>query len=121
MKKKTPTESPEERRKRYDRMRYYLEKEKRLEMQRRYKKTEKGKAAAARARANWIAKNPEKRRAQVAVGNAIRDGRLEKKPCEFCGEIKVEAHHHDYSRPLDVVWLCKAHHGHTRRRYQEAA
>jgi hypothetical protein len=24
-----------------------------------------------------------------------------------CGATKTEAHHTDYSRPLDVVWLCK--------------
>lgn len=48
--------------------------------------------------------------AAVAVNNAVRDCRLFKEPCFICGEVKVEAHHYDYSRPLDVSWLCKAHH-----------
>jgi ribosomal protein S27AE len=40
------------------------------------------------------------------VGNAVRNGRLTKEPCLFCGEEKVHAHHRDYSKPLDVIWLC---------------
>jgi hypothetical protein len=28
-----------------------------------------------------------------------------------CGtQDRVQAHHEDYSRPLDVVWLCPTHH-----------
>ncbi len=50
-------------------------------------------------------KYPERIIARNAVNNALRDGRLEKKPCE-CGEIKVQGHHEDYSKLLDVEWLC---------------
>ncbi len=65
-------------------------------------------------------RHPEKYKARAAVGNALRDGRLTKKPCENCGDPKVQAHHEDYARPLDVKWLCfKCHregeHGHTVR------
>lgn len=56
-------------------------------------------------------RSPDKYKANSAVGNAVRDGRLIKKPCEVCGtEEKVEAHHEDYSKPLDVMWLCFKHH-----------
>lgn len=51
-------------------------------------------------------KFPEKRRAQIAVGNAVRDGKLKKMPCEACGKPKAHAHHEDYSQPLVVTWLC---------------
>lgn len=44
------------------------------------------------------------------VSNAIRDGRLVRQPCEVCGESRSEAHHDDYSKPLDVRWLCREHH-----------
>jgi len=57
---------------------------------------------------NWQAKNPEKRKAHIAVGNAVRDGTL-KKPnrCEDCGENGlIHGHHEDYSQPLKVDWLC---------------
>ncbi len=48
--------------------------------------------------------------ANVELGNAVRDGRVTRKPCEICGKIKVQGHHEDYSKPLDVVWLCVRHH-----------
>lgn len=57
------------------------------------------------------AENPDKYRARTAVSNALRDGRLSKKPCQMCGTTdRVQAHHHDYSKPLDVEWLCFACH-----------
>jgi hypothetical protein len=52
---------------------------------------------------------PLRRAANIAVGNAIRDGILKKEPCLICGE-KAHAHHPDYGRPLNVVWLCPKHH-----------
>ena len=55
-------------------------------------------------------RNPEKHQARTAIGNALRDGRLERKPCEECGSMEVQAHHDDYSKPLDVRWLCFRHH-----------
>lgn len=45
-----------------------------------------------------------------AIGNAIRDGRIIRKPCEICGEIKSQAHHTDYRKYYDVKWLCFKHH-----------
>ena len=54
--------------------------------------------------------NPLKVFARTSVGNAIRDGRLKKMPCEVCGNEESQAHHDDYSRPLDVKWLCVSHH-----------
>jgi len=54
----------------------------------------------------WKAKNPQAYKAHYLVSNAIRDGRLQRLPCEFCGSEKVHAHHKDYLKPLDVMWLC---------------
>lgn len=78
-----------------------------------YRQTEQGKKAAARAHKAYQMRAPLRRIAHIAVGNAIRDGRLI--PWPFCAVpdcdcSKVEAHHPDYSRPLDVVWLCNKHH-----------
>lgn len=52
---------------------------------------------------------PDKCKARSSVSNAIQSGRLIKQPCH-CGESEVEAHHEDYSKPLDVQWLCVKHH-----------
>lgn len=57
----------------------------------------------------YIGHFPHRRAANTAVNNAIRDGRLKRQLCWVCGE-KAVAHHADYDRPLDVVWLCQAHH-----------
>lgn len=54
--------------------------------------------------------DPSRRAAHIAVGNAVRLGKLHKGPCIVCGEKQVEAHHCDYSQLLDVVWLCLSHH-----------
>lgn len=55
----------------------------------------------------YKAEQPDRRAAHIAVGNALRSGKLTRQPCAFCGSTDaLEAHHHDYSKPLDVTWLC---------------
>lgn len=49
-------------------------------------------------------------RARWAVRAALRSGKLVRQGCEVCGETKTHAHHDDYSKPLEVRWLCVAHH-----------
>ena len=60
-----------------------------------------------RFRKKW----PEKYKAHGIVSRAIKSGKLEKHPCEVCETMEnLEAHHEDYSKPLNVRWLCKKHH-----------
>lgn len=54
--------------------------------------------------------NPLKKKAHDIVNDDLRDGRIVKKPCEVCGEIRVHAHHDDYNKPRNVRWLCQLHH-----------
>lgn len=63
-------------------------------------------------------KYPEKYRARTALINAVRLGKIYRPPeCSRCLKSgRVQGHHFDYSRPLDVIWLCqkchtREHHG----------
>lgn len=77
-----------------------------------YQQTDAFRASHDAAVKRWKDNHQQRRRAQTAVGNAIRDGRLT--PWPACAlpecDAKPEAHHPDYDRPLQVEWLCPAHH-----------
>ncbi len=53
---------------------------------------------------------PKKYKAMNMVNNHKRAGHISELPCEICGELKVVAHHDDYDKPLNIRWLCQAHH-----------
>jgi hypothetical protein len=55
----------------------------------------------------WVRRD---RSASDAVALAIRLGALAKQRCIRCGNPRAVAHHEDYSKPLDVMWLCRKHH-----------
>jgi hypothetical protein len=66
----------------------------------------------ADAAAAWRAANPERQALWRAVRDAVRDGLLTKPDaCEACGAPGyIEGHHDDYSKPLEVRWLCSPCH-----------
>jgi hypothetical protein len=41
-----------------------------------------------------------------AVKQALKIGTLTRLVCEACGEPETQAHHEDYTKQLDVKWLC---------------
>ena len=77
-------------------------------------------------KARWKSKSggtyydPAKKSVRNKVQNLVRRGKLLRQPCSVCGQPKAEMHHSDYSKPFDVVWLCKQHHGTTHRIYTDA-
>lgn len=82
----------------------------RVEARAAYAQTPEGKDALRRGSVAWNNRNPVKKAASTAVNNAVRGGRLTRQPCEICGKEQAHAHHDDYSKPLDVRWLCTTHH-----------
>ncbi len=41
---------------------------------------------------------------------ALATGKLKREPCKVCSAAKVDAHHENYDKPLEVAWLCRKHH-----------
>jgi hypothetical protein len=66
--------------------------------------------AAQEINAAWRKADNRRTRAHVAVARAVRKGSLIRSPCVRCGEQKSLAHHEDYDKPLEVVWLCQPCH-----------
>ena len=84
-----------------------------LERNKKYLQSEKGKEAIYRHTVAFRKKYPEKYKAYNLVVTALRNGSLKKKSCEICGVIKTHAHHENYNKPLEVIWLCdKCHKNH---------
>jgi len=81
----------------------------RVELRAKYAKTKKGKDAVNKAKKRYLEHNLIKRASHIMLGNAIRDGKVTRKnTCETCGthSNRIHGHHDDYSKPLDVRWLC---------------
>ena len=74
----------------------------------RYRQTENGKKSHSVGCQKYNLLYPEKRRAHAAVAYALETGKITRPfACEICFSIcKPESHHEDYSRPLEVDWLC---------------
>jgi hypothetical protein len=52
-----------------------------------------------------------KARCRSVVHDALASRRIVQQPCERCGSVEhIEAHHEDYTKPLEIIWLCRTHH-----------
>lgn len=86
----------------------------RTKRQRRARKSNPAVQARNRvAVANWTRRNPAARRARQVLHGALKRGEV-KKPtrCQAkgCAKHKIEGHHPDYRRPIEVLWACRSHH-----------
>ncbi|UOF77116.1 restriction endonuclease pacI-beta-alpha-metal hnh motif 1.97A [Caudoviricetes sp.] len=66
--------------------------------------------AAQEITAAWRKADTRRVAAHNAVTRAVRKGLLVRCPCVRCGEQKSLAHHEDYDKPLEVMWLCQPCH-----------
>lgn len=67
-------------------------------------------------RRTYAANTTAKGKARKSVHNAVRAGRMVKPDhCQRCGAHepphRIHAHHHDYTKPRDVEWICSVCHG----------
>jgi hypothetical protein len=79
-----------------------------------YYMSEKGKKAQRQGSRSAWAKKDGKYAARQSVSRAVSAGRITKP--DTCSKNtnecygRIEAHHNDYSKPLEIVWLCLYHH-----------
>lgn len=94
--------------------------------QKRYQQSPRGKAAQKKYSTTTLGKETRRRNdakyrktaagrykdaARKAVSRALKTNKLTKGPCAICGATNgIQAHHPDYSNPLDVEWYCRMHH-----------
>lgn len=98
----------------YDRQRanYPHRKQQRLEYWKQHPEAGKRKSK------EYAQRYPEKYKAKMIFSNAVDSGMIKRKPCVKCGK-KAQGHHEDYSKPLDVIWLCPKHHAARHRQIRD--
>lgn len=60
-----------------------------------------------------------KHNARRKAQQAVKSKKLIKQPCINCKEPKSQMHHKDYSKPLDITWLCNKCHKQEHRRLKQ--
>jgi hypothetical protein len=89
-------------------------------MRRAWETSEKGKAVRALTNKNYNKRYPERRLAKYYLNRAVNKGQVMKpNACSECGATEriIDGHHDDYSKPLDVEWLCRG--CHTKKRLKQ--
>lgn len=51
----------------------------------------------------------ERHMARWILNRRLKTGAVVRGNC-FCGDVTTQAHHDDYAKPLEVIWLCIDHH-----------
>jgi len=84
----------------------------RVQARKDYQKTEAGKLSKKSAMDAYKKRYPMTYAAHIVTRNAVRDGKLiPASCCSVCNSTeKIEGHHDDYTKPLDVRWLCEKCH-----------
>lgn len=89
-----------------DKLFYAKNKERICEYQKQYKKS-----------------NPLVKSAYQEYEKALRNGVLQRPDiCQICDQSgkKIDGHHHDYEKPLEVIWICKSCHAYIHAKINRA-
>ena len=84
----------------------------RVQARKEYIKTEQGKKAKYKSVEKYRKKFPMKYAAHVIIRNYVKNKRIiPALNCEECNSTqKIHGHHDDYTKPLEVRWLCEKCH-----------
>jgi len=82
-----------------------LHPEKRRQIQRKYRASDKGKVQSAKERSRY-----QKQVITRLLVNNMRRYHDIQESCAICGDANTEAHHENYDEPFILIWLCKKHH-----------
>jgi len=56
-------------------------------------------------------KHIDKKRINKKFSRWFNISGMKRAPCQVCGiETQIDAHHPDYNKPFEVMWLCRSHH-----------
>lgn len=82
------------------------------EKMRKYVKTKEGRKKVYDAVYRSIKKLQYKQDARYKIRDSIKSGKIIRpKICSVCNKKKIiEGHHPDYSKPLEVIWVCRKCH-----------
>lgn len=75
-----------------------------------YQSYDRARYAERYARGDFRPRDSQKAQARLALQSHVARGLIARGPCAVCGEPNAHAHHTDYTKPLEVVWLCQPHH-----------
>ena len=107
----------------YDRNRFQYDLERRsLQLDKMREWARNNPEKLAEVKSQWADRNPEKTNCKNLLNNAVRDGKVIKTySCQFCGTsgVTIHGHHPDYTKPLEVMWLCAACHSRQHRLERE--
>ena len=80
------------------------------------RKTPMSRASRAAYKRQWLRRNVgRKTRAREHLYRAVKTGKIQRLPCRVCGDPRSHGHHRDYTKPLEVDWLCAFHHAQEER------
>jgi len=88
-----------------------------LERNRLYMQSRRTEYYNPKRQSNYRKENPDKNRAHALLNYHVKHGNIVKMPCQICGKEKVDGHHEDYSKPKEVIWLCRTHHREIHRKF----